>query len=98
VFFVCKSDFTRLLLPSPYLHFSEFAVLIVFLLSMKMEKVAKTYKATFVVNTSELGEDDPLMQNVRYFFFHHQLTMMDIMCFSPVCSIGLSCSFAELIF
>jgi hypothetical protein len=36
---------------------------------MKMEKVAKTYKASFVVNTSELGEDDPLMQNVRSFFF-----------------------------
>jgi hypothetical protein len=36
---------------------------------MKMEKVAKTYKAIFVVNTSELGEDDPLMQNVRSFLF-----------------------------
>lgn len=34
---------------------------------MKMDKVAKAYKASFVVNTSELGEDDPLMQNVRSF-------------------------------
>ncbi|XP_057967692.1 uncharacterized protein LOC131157505 isoform X2 [Malania oleifera] len=29
----------------------------------QMEKVAKLFKAKFVVNTSELGEDDPLMQN-----------------------------------
>jgi hypothetical protein len=65
---------------------------------MKMEKVAKTYKASFVVNTSELGEDDPLMQNVRsFFFFLVQLIVMVIICFSPVCSIGLSCSFPELI-
>lgn len=40
---------------------------------MKMEKVAKTYKASFVVNTSELGEDDPLMQNVRSFSFFFSL-------------------------
>ncbi|XP_062157605.1 uncharacterized protein LOC133865250 isoform X1 [Alnus glutinosa] len=33
-----------------------------------MEKVAKTYKASFVVNTSELGEDDPLMQNGTLLF------------------------------
>ena len=32
---------------------------------MKMEKAAKTYKARFVMNISELGEDDPLTQNVR---------------------------------
>ncbi|KAF8393063.1 hypothetical protein HHK36_021304 [Tetracentron sinense] len=29
----------------------------------QMEKVAKTYKAEFIVNISELGEDDPLMLN-----------------------------------
>ncbi|OVA00282.1 Ribonuclease H domain [Macleaya cordata] len=29
----------------------------------QMEKVAKIYKVKFVVNISELGEDDPLMQN-----------------------------------
>ena len=34
---------------------------------MKMEKVARTYKARFVVNVGELGEDDPLMQNVMQF-------------------------------
>lgn len=39
--------------------------LAIFLLTVKMEIVAKKYKASFVVNTSELGEDDPLMQNVR---------------------------------
>ncbi|XP_048133341.1 uncharacterized protein LOC115752603 isoform X2 [Rhodamnia argentea] len=30
-----------------------------------LEKVSRTYGAAFVVNISELGEDDPLMQNVR---------------------------------
>ena len=30
-----------------------------------MEMVAKKYKAKFVVDISDLGEDDPLMQNVR---------------------------------
>lgn len=30
-----------------------------------MEKAAKLYKARFVINISELGEDDPLAQNVR---------------------------------
>ncbi|KAJ4950436.1 hypothetical protein NE237_027268 [Protea cynaroides] len=34
-----------------------------FHLLQRMEKVAKTYKAKFVVNISELGDDDPLMQN-----------------------------------
>ena len=29
---------------------------------MKMEKAAKTYKARFVINISELGEDDQLTQ------------------------------------
>jgi len=36
---------------------------------MKMEKVANIYKARFVVNISELGEDDPLTQNVRSLSF-----------------------------
>ena len=30
-----------------------------------MENVAKAYDVRFVVNISELGEGDPLMQNVR---------------------------------
>ncbi len=30
-----------------------------------MERVAKKYKAKFVVDISDLGKDDPLMQNVR---------------------------------
>ncbi|PON92309.1 Metallo-dependent phosphatase-like [Trema orientale] len=30
----------------------------------QLEKVAKTYKARFVVNVGELGEDDPLLQNL----------------------------------
>ncbi|KAJ6994144.1 tartrate-resistant acid phosphatase type 5-like [Populus alba x Populus x berolinensis] len=34
------------------------------LLLKQMEKVANMYKARFVVNISELGEDDPLTQNV----------------------------------
>lgn len=34
----------------------------------QMEKVVKTFKAEFVVNISELGEDDPLMQNVTWHF------------------------------
>ncbi|XP_054789850.1 uncharacterized protein LOC129295361 isoform X2 [Prosopis cineraria] len=29
----------------------------------QMEKVAKTYRASFLVSSSELGEDDPLFQN-----------------------------------
>ncbi|CAK7338246.1 unnamed protein product [Dovyalis caffra] len=29
-----------------------------------MEKVANIYEARFVVNISELGEDDPLTQNL----------------------------------
>ncbi|KAG2665126.1 hypothetical protein I3843_16G111800 [Carya illinoinensis] len=33
-----------------------------------MDKVAKAYNVSFVVNTSELGEDDPLMQNGTAFF------------------------------
>lgn len=33
-----------------------------------MEDVAKSYDARFVINTSELGEDDPLKQNVRSLF------------------------------
>ncbi|XP_048440427.1 uncharacterized protein LOC103949104 isoform X3 [Pyrus x bretschneideri] len=34
----------------------------------RMEKVAKKYKAEFVVDISNLGEDDPLMQNgTRHF-------------------------------
>lgn len=31
---------------------------------MKMERVAETHKAKFVVSTSEYGEEDPLLQNV----------------------------------
>ncbi|KAL6499663.1 hypothetical protein OROGR_027573 [Orobanche gracilis] len=34
-----------------------------FHLLKQMEKVARTYKASFVVSSSELGENDPLMQN-----------------------------------
>lgn len=33
-----------------------------------MDKVARTRKARFVVSVSELGEDDPLMQNVIFIF------------------------------
>ncbi|KAB5514524.1 hypothetical protein DKX38_028430 [Salix brachista] len=38
------------------------------LLLMKMEKVANFFKARFVVNVSELGEDDPLAQNASWLF------------------------------
>ncbi|KAG6740900.1 hypothetical protein POTOM_056371 [Populus tomentosa] len=38
------------------------------LLLMKMEKVASFYRARFVVNISELGEDDPLKQNASRLF------------------------------
>lgn len=38
---------------------------------MKIEKAVKAYKARFVVNISELGEDDPLMHNVRTPFVSH---------------------------
>ncbi|XP_059635478.1 uncharacterized protein LOC132277657 isoform X2 [Cornus florida] len=34
----------------------------------QMKKVVKTYNARFVVNISELGEDDPLMQNATLYF------------------------------
>ncbi|KAK9275364.1 hypothetical protein L1049_022628 [Liquidambar formosana] len=34
----------------------------------QIEKVAKAYKAKFVVNISELGEDDPLTQNGTWHF------------------------------
>ncbi|KAJ1410372.1 Metallo-dependent phosphatase-like, partial [Sesbania bispinosa] len=39
-----------------------------FHLLKQMEKVARTYKASFVVSSSELGEDDPLMQNATQHF------------------------------
>ena len=32
---------------------------------MKVEKVVKTYKVKFVIDVSEFGEKDSLMQNVR---------------------------------
>ncbi|KAL9362762.1 hypothetical protein Peur_045547 [Populus x canadensis] len=38
------------------------------LLLKQMEKVANIYKARFVVNISELGEDDPLTQNASRLF------------------------------
>ncbi|KAJ6296184.1 hypothetical protein OIU78_024090 [Salix suchowensis] len=38
------------------------------LLLKKMEKVANFFKARFVVNISELGEDDPLAQNASWLF------------------------------
>ncbi|KAJ6863369.1 hypothetical protein NC652_040044 [Populus alba x Populus x berolinensis] len=38
------------------------------LLLKKMEKVASFYRARFVVNISELGEDDPLKQNASRLF------------------------------
>ncbi|KAF7806510.1 Metallo-dependent phosphatase-like [Senna tora] len=34
----------------------------------QMEKMAKTYKVGFIVSSSELGEDDPLMQNATQQF------------------------------
>lgn len=37
----------------------------IFVMLLKMEKVAKVYKAQFVVSISKLGEDDPLSKNVR---------------------------------
>lgn len=40
-------------------------VLIWISLKPQMRKVIKLYNAQFVVNVSELGEDDPLLQNVR---------------------------------
>jgi hypothetical protein len=33
-----------------------------------MEKVAETYKAKFVVSSSEQGEEDPFLQNVIFHF------------------------------
>lgn len=42
---------------------------------MKMEKVIKKYNARFVVNLSELGEDDPLLQNVRPIYLNFNLQM-----------------------
>ncbi|XP_027338778.1 uncharacterized protein LOC113852648 [Abrus precatorius] len=39
-----------------------------FHLLKQMEKVARTYKASFVVSSSELGEHDPLMQNASQYF------------------------------
>ncbi|KAI4335577.1 hypothetical protein L6164_014212 [Bauhinia variegata] len=35
-----------------------------FNLLKQMEKISKAYRVSFVVSSSELGEDDPLMQNV----------------------------------
>lgn len=35
------------------------------LMLVKMVKVQKTYKVHFVVEFSDLGESDPLLQNVR---------------------------------
>ncbi|XP_061338458.1 uncharacterized protein LOC133285267 isoform X2 [Gastrolobium bilobum] len=39
-----------------------------FQLLKQMEKVARTYKASFVMCSSELGENDPLMQNATQHF------------------------------
>lgn len=36
--------------------------------AVKIEKVAKAYKVEFVINISELGEDDPLLQNATWYF------------------------------
>lgn len=47
-----------------------------FLVLMKMENVAKAYNAKFVVNISEMGEDDPLTQNVRFFLFLFLLPLL----------------------
>lgn len=44
-----------------------FHVLIWISLKFQMRKVIKLYNARFVVNVSDLGEDDPLLQNVRLF-------------------------------
>ncbi|KAH9654473.1 calcineurin-like metallo-phosphoesterase superfamily protein [Citrus sinensis] len=38
------------------------------LLLKQMEDVAKAYDARFVINSSELGEDDPLKQNATWLF------------------------------
>ncbi|CAN4115991.1 unnamed protein product [Withania somnifera] len=38
------------------------------LLLKQVEKVAKTFNARFIINISELGEDDPLMQNATRHF------------------------------
>ncbi|XP_060196236.1 uncharacterized protein LOC132625625, partial [Lycium barbarum] len=38
------------------------------ILLKQVEKVAKKFNARFVINISELGEDDPLMQNVTQHF------------------------------
>lgn len=43
-----------------------------------MEKVARTYKVSFVVCSSELGEDDPVMQNVS--------SVCSLSTFSDLCS------------
>lgn len=51
------------------------SILIEILLLMKMEKVIKKYNARFVVNLSELGEDDPLLQNVRPIYLNFNLQM-----------------------
>jgi hypothetical protein len=32
---------------------------------MKMETIAKVYEVKFVLDVAQLGEDDPLWQNVR---------------------------------
>ncbi|KAI3443996.1 hypothetical protein Pfo_000661 [Paulownia fortunei] len=42
------------------------------LLLQQMVKVQKTYKAHFVVDISELGESDPLLQNVHFWGFGGQ--------------------------
>ena len=43
--------------------YSAFAFLII-LFSVKMESIAKAYKVKFVVDVAQLGEEDPLWQNV----------------------------------
>ncbi|TXG60779.1 hypothetical protein EZV62_012142 [Acer yangbiense] len=51
-----------------------------FLLLMKMERVANSYQARFVVNTSELGENDPLKQNATMIFRSLKVPWYTILC------------------
>ena len=74
---------------SPFSYFSLFAML------MKMDKVAKAYNASFVVSSSELGEYDSLMQNVRQFCFYY--TYSELCGYSLLYFTGTASAFGPLI-
>lgn len=64
------------------------------LMSMKMDKAAKIFKARFVLNIGEHGEDDPHWHNVIIFILSvaiFQLNLCNAICYTYLIS-PMACS------